>query len=150
MQGWIKIHSYTEERNDILNYSYWLVGAEGALKPMTLESGGNQGSNLLAKLEQIRNRNEAESLIGQDIWVDVGQLPRLKEGEYFWYQLQGLQVMTISGVILGTVQRLMETGANDVLVVVGEVERLIPYLPDVVLKVDLVAKLIEVDWDPSF
>ena len=78
-------------------------------------------------------------------------LPLLKENEFYWTDLVGLTVVTVDGVVFGKVVRLLQTGANDVLVVKGDRERCIPYIrPNVVCRVSLQDKLIEVDWDPEF
>ncbi len=78
-------------------------------------------------------------------------MPASEDGSWYWMDLIGLQVVTTGGVVLGQVTGLVETGANDVLVVQGERERLVPFVIDQYVKrVDLDAGLIEVDWDPEF
>ena len=102
-------------------------------------------------LEGIADRDAAEALPGVEVAVWRDGLPALAEGEFYWSDLVGLTVATTEGVDLGVVDRMMETGANDVLVVKGERERLIPFLmDDVVRQVDLEAGHMEVDWDPEF
>ena len=87
---------------------------------------------------------------GADVAVHRRQLPAAEAGRYYWVDLIGLSVVNREGIALGTVIALMETGANDVLVVQGERERLIPFvLGRVVLDVDLEAGVIEVDWLPD-
>jgi len=83
--------------------------------------------------------------------VPRSALPAAGEDEYYWSDLEGLRVETLEGVDLGTVDHLIETGANDVLIVRGDRERLIPFLrPSVVREIDLVAARIRVAWDPDF
>ena len=78
-------------------------------------------------------------------------LPKPAPGELYWSDLEGLRVRTVEGRELGTVSHLFETGANDVIVVKGDRERLIPFLRDsVVREVDLAAGTMIVDWDPDF
>ena len=79
-------------------------------------------------------------------------MPAPKPGEYYWSDLEGLEVVTVEGVALGRVSHLVATGANDVLIVKGaERERLIPFLVgQYVTKVDLDADRLTVDWDPEF
>jgi 16S rRNA processing protein RimM len=90
-------------------------------------------------------------LIDCDIAVQREQLPALESGEYYWTDLQGLRVVNLEGVELGVVSHLFETGANDVLVVRGERERLIPYTTgEAIQEVDLDHGQITVDWDPEF
>ena len=78
-------------------------------------------------------------------------MPALESGEYYWADLMGLEVSTRQGDILGVVEKILETGANDVLVIRGEREHLVPYVPgQYVLSVDLAASVMVVDWDPEF
>lgn len=106
----------------------------------------------LVEFEQFADRDSAVTWLGASVLVDRSVLPKPKKGEYYWTDLIGLQVRHVSGQLFGPVVRMLETGANDVLVVQGpEREHLIPYLPgQYVLSVDLEAKLIEVDWDFDF
>jgi 16S rRNA processing protein RimM len=97
------------------------------------------------------DRERAATLVGQQICVGRDQMPPTEEGEYYWADLEGLRVVTTGGRELGRVDRMMETGANDVMVVSGDRERLIPFIQgQYVKRVDLEAELIEVDWDPDF
>jgi len=110
-----------------------------------------QGAGLVARLEGIADRDQAQALKGRDIAVWHDELPRLEAGEYYWSELIGLTVVTDKGVHLGVLDRFLETGANDVFVVCGEVEHWLPYLPgEVVLRVDLESQCMEVNWDPEF
>ena len=78
-------------------------------------------------------------------------LPPPKPGEYYWVDLEGLRVETVEGMELGRIDHLFATGANDVLVVRGERERMIPFVqPEVVTGVDFDAGVVVVDWDPEF
>jgi 16S rRNA processing protein RimM len=105
----------------------------------------------VAALEGIDSRELAAQWINHEVAVRCEQLLPLNEGEYYWADLIGLRVVTKEGVELGQVERLLETGANDVLVVQGERERLIPFLTGLVVKqVDLAQGLLTVDWDPDF
>lgn len=150
-EGWLKIHSYTRDRADIFEYGSWLVGPAERPRRLVLEAGRGQGrSGLIAKLAGIDDREAAAAEVGSLIQVSPEQLPALQEGEYFWHQLEGLTVENLEGTPLGTVDHLFETGANDVLVVVGERERLIPYAPHVIREVDLETGTLLVDWDEEF
>ena len=150
VKGWVKIYSATRPIEDILNYSEWLVGGEGAERRVRLLDGRLQGPGLVALLEGCADRDQARALVGATIAVERAQLPALAEGEYYWCDLEGLRVLTLEGQVLGNVDHLIETGANDVLVVHGERERLLPYTGEVVRRIDLEAGLIEVDWDADF
>jgi 16S rRNA processing protein RimM len=112
---------------------------------------------LIAKLVGVNDREAAQAFSGIDIGVPSDLLPSLEEGEYYWSQLEKLTVLTLTGENLGRVSHLFETGSNDVLVVRGNAEsydrreRLIPYLPDQVIKeINLETGTMRVDWDPEF
>lgn len=151
VMGWVKVYSYTRPRENLLGYGRWHLGKEGAWRPVELEAAGPRGKGLVAKIAGVDGRDEARAWIGWEIAVPRDELPPLAEGEYYWSDLLGLRVRTTDGQDLGRVARLMETGANDVLVVQGDRERLIPFIPEqVVRSVDLGEGELEVDWDPDF
>lgn len=151
LQGWVKVHSESRPITDIGRYRVWQLKLKGAWVDMRVKSFKTQGKGLIAKLEGVNDCNQAEALAGAEIAVASSQLPTLAQGEFYWRDLIGMQVLTTEGVALGTVDHLMETGANDVLVIQGERERLVPFIMDqFVLAVDLVERRITVDWDPDF
>ena len=133
----------------ILNYQPWLLGEDR--KPVKIVDGRKQGKGLAALLPGYDDREQAITLVGQQIFVGRDQLSPTKEGEYYWSDLEGLEVHTTNGEVLGLVDRMMETGANDVLVIRGDRERLVPYIQGQYVKsVDLETGQIVVDWDPDF
>lgn len=149
VQGWVKIFSETEPKEAILNYSPWFLGAQQL--PRQVLEGRRHGKTLVARLAGCDNRDEAASLVNMDIAVQRQQLPALGEGEFYWADLEGLAVETLAGVVLGRIDYLFATAGNDVLVVKGERERLIPFIwEDVVKEIDLAAGRMRVDWDPDF
>lgn len=157
VKGWIKIHSYTQPMENILEYTAWRIESDGQYLPLELEAGRRHGKGLIAKLTGVDTPEEARRWQGREIMVPLAELPALEAGEYYWSQLENLLVYTTAGVLLGRVSHLMETGANDVLVVeataesIDQQQRLIPWLPEqVVQEVDLDAGLMRVDWDPDF
>jgi 16S rRNA processing protein RimM len=151
VRGWVKVFSHTEPRDNILTYSPWLVREGGSWKALRLLDGKPHGKGMIALLEGCTDRDRAALLLGCDIAVERERLPRLEQDDYYWSDLEGLRVRTLEGEELGVVSHLFETGANDVMVVAGEREHLIPYLwHRVVKQVDLEAGLILVDWDPDF
>lgn len=152
VQGWVRVQSETQPRQNILGYTPWFLRRGELGQAYRLESGRPQGKAIVAKLAGVDDRDQAAALVGLDIAVKRSQLADdLAPGEYYWVDLEGLAVETVAGVSLGRVDHLMETGANDVLVVQGDRERLIPYLPgQVVVEVDLAAGRLLVDWDPEF
>lgn len=151
VRGWVKIYSHTSPREGILDYRTWYLESGGEWQSYKLTSGQAHGKGVVAHLAGCDDRDSAAGLVGRDIAVRREQLPELEPGEYYWTDLEGLRVVNLQGVDLGVVSHLFETGANDVLVVKGERERLIPYtMGEAVREVDLAAGRMVVDWDPDF
>lgn len=151
VRGWVKVFSETDPRQGIAAYSPWQLRLQGDWKAIEVESGRRHGKSVIAKLRGIDDREAAAALLDAEIAVWRSQLPAAAEGEFYWADLEGLAVRTAEGVELGAVSHLIETGANDVLVVRGERERLIPFVRGQVVKtVDLERGLVVVDWDPEF
>ncbi len=151
VKGWVKVYSHTEPRENILKYSPWNLKKGDEVRQVELVNGKRQGKAIVAQIQGIDDRDQAASLNGWMITVKGDQLPKAEQGEYYWKDLIGLTVVTERGVQLGKVDYLLETGANDVLVVAGDRERLIPFLQGhTVLKIDLDVGEILVDWDPEF
>ena len=153
VQGWLKIESWTEPRVQIFKYQPWLLStAPGQETEIPGVTGRPQGKGLVAKLPGVDDRDGAAVLVGQDIYVAREQLPSPGKDEYYWFDLEGLEVVTTEGVALGRVSHLFATGANDVVVVRdGERERLVPFVQGVYVRsVDLSGGRMVVDWDPEF
>ena len=145
IRGWLRIYSSTEYAESIFDYQPWFLKIKGKWQPTELESWKHHNHELIAKLKN-------------EIGVDLSVFPQLEEGDYYWHDLIGCNVVNLEGYVMGTVTEMMETGSNDVLVVranskdaFGKQERLIPFLYEQVVKrVDLTTKIIEVDWDAGF
>lgn len=151
VRGWVKVYSWTRPVENIFGYPRWLLRRPTGWQPVTVAAGRSQGKGLIAQLEGIDDREAARAWVGCDVAVPRSELPAPEPGEYYWSDLEGLRVETVVGDDLGVVHHLIETGANDVLVVHGERERLIPFTPgEHVVEVDLARSLIRVDWDPGF
>ncbi len=151
VRGWVKVYSHTDPPENILDYSPWYLNTGDEWRAVKLLDGRRQGKGFIARLDGCDGREAAAQLLGAVIAVDRSQLPALEADEYYWTDLIGLRVLNQAGVELGSVEHLMETGSNDVLVVVGENERLVPYLPGVVvLEVYLSTGVLRVDWDANF
>lgn len=149
VRGWVKIVSETDPRESILRYAPWLVGPEWAVRRVL--EGRLHGKGIVARLDGCEDRDQAALLVGRDIAVTRDQLPPARADEFYWIDLEGLAVVTDQGVDLGRVDHLFSTGVNDVLVVKGERERLLPFAwGDVVKDVDFARGCIQVDWDPEF
>lgn len=152
VRGWFRIYSDTSPRDNILSYSPWLIRQPGkAWREVTIADGRTQGKGIIAHLQGYDDREAARRLIGAEIAVYRNQLVELGQDEYYWTDLQGLKVITTDGQELGIVDHVFATGANDVLVVTGERERLIPFIQGLtIIKIDLRAGCMQVDWDPDF
>ncbi|NHN36200.1 ribosome maturation factor RimM [Pseudomaricurvus alcaniphilus] len=160
IKGWVKIHSDTEPADNIFNYTPWWLKTRHGVKCVEVDAHRPHGNGLVAHLKGVDDRDLAEQFCRVSIAVERDQIPQLESGEYYWHQLEGLQVISeFEGqrYALGRVKQMLETGANDVLVVQGEEgsldanERLIPYVPGQFVKhIDLGAGTILVDWDPEF
>jgi 16S rRNA processing protein RimM len=151
VRGWVKVYSYTEPRAGILDYSPWYIKRSGEWVEQEVRSGHPQGKRIVAHLVDFEDRDQAAQLLGCEIAVRRDQLPPLTTGEYYWSDLEGLQVENLDGVDLGRISHLFETGANDVIVVQGDREYLIPYTwGNAVREVDLAKGLMIVDWDVDF
>lgn len=149
VKGWVKIHSLTDPREAIFEYQPWLLG--DSLEEVRISQGKRHGNRLIALFEGINDREAAEGLVHRKIAVHRDQFPETAAGEYYWNDLIGLKVNHEDGTTLGTIERLLDTGAHDVMVVKGDRERLIPFVQEhYVLKVDLENGEIIVDWDPDF
>ena len=151
IKGWVKVFSFTDARENILNYSPWLLKKDSETRVVNVIDGNLQGKAVVAQLDGVSDRDQAASLMGWDIFITPDQLPKAAKNEYYWSDLVGLAVETILGIQLGIVDGLLETGANDVVIVKGERERAIPFLQGkTIINIDLdVGKMI-VDWDPDF
>jgi 16S rRNA processing protein RimM len=147
VRGWVRVVSETEPLDNILRYSPWLV--DGVTHAVA--EGRRHGKGLVARLAGCEDRDQAAALVGKTVAVTRDRLPPPSPDEFYWADLEGLAVETLDGKPLGRVSHLFATGANDVLVVQGERERLLPFVwDDVVKDVDFAGKVIRVDWDPDF
>jgi 16S rRNA processing protein RimM len=148
VKGWVKVHSYTEPREAILDYKDWLLLRDGDWQSVRLAEGKRHGKTVIARLEGVNDRDVAAAYVDDSIGVPREQLPDAGRDEFYWADLEGLQVVHSDGRILGKVAYLLATGANDVLVVKGDQEILIPFVQGEVIKdVDLAAGVINVDWE---
>lgn len=165
VRGWIKLHSYTEPMENILEFDEWYLQRDGQWQVITPAQVKRHQKGLIVLLDGVEDRDQARSYCQCDIAVAASAMPALSQDDYYWHQLEGLEVRTLQAdapqggeaLLLGKVDHLLETGANDVLVVracagsIDDRERLIPWLPDqVIQQVDVPGGRITVDWDPEF
>ena len=166
IKGWVRIHSFTDPVANLLAFGKWFARHPGRSAQerrqcpgeISIAEGRAQGKGLIARFDGVNDRDEAEQLRGIELWVPKSCLPALGKNEYYWSDLVGLTVRSCwneGDYAFGRVKELLETGANDVLVVSPDREsgdtreRLIPYTEQVVRKVDLSSRLILVDWHPE-
>lgn len=169
LKGWVKVHSDTSPRENIVRFKLWWLKESGQWRQIRVEGGRPQGKTIVAGLEGIDTPEKASSLIGATIAVERSQLPSLSKDEFYWADLVGMQVLSVDKVRIGPVIRLFETGANDVMVVKdmreqsdeaagngtnaegSQKEILVPWLvPSVITDVDVSSREITIDWDPDF
>lgn len=151
VRGWLKINSYTRPKGNIFSYSPLLMKVSKDWQTVELEDSQQRGDRLLVKIKGIDSPEEGRQYIHSDLAVTREHLPPLEEGQYYWHDLIGLQVFNQDEVKLGRVKNIVETGANDVLVIGGKDAAknriLIPLIMELyVKKVDLIAGTIHVDW----
>jgi len=158
IKGWLRIHSFTDEPDAILDYFPWSLKLGNNTRTVDVTDWRKHNKGLIVKVDGIDDRDDAQALVGSEILISENSLPELSQGDYYWRDLIGMAVVTTKGYDLGVVSDMLETGANDVLVVKANLndgfskkERLIPYLLEqVVESVSIENKQICVDWDPGF
>lgn len=150
LRGWVKLFSYTDPRANLLNFREVELGHENEWRRARLIEGRPHGKTLIGRFEGVEDRDQAAGLIDQEIAIRRGQLPE-EEGDVYWADLIGLEVVNVRGESLGIVDHLIETGANDVMVVSGERERLIPFVRESIVKeIDQDSGCILVDWEKDY
>ena len=147
VKGWLKVNSFTRPPSNIASYKPWFLCGASKSFPVTVLEMKPQGKGFIVCIDGIENRESAQELTGMDICVDRAQLPDPEAGEFYWADLEGLEVRNNDGLVLGRVDQMISAGAADVMIVVGEQRILIPFvLNDTVTRVDGDAGVIEVNW----
>ena len=164
VRGWVRVRSDMEPPEDLLRHDTWLVERAGAWRPVAVRAARPHGNVLVAHFEGIEDRDAAAELAGARVGLPRDALPALDDGQYYWVDLIGLEVLDEGGESLGVVRKMIETGANDVMVVgpgsefdgppspggVRAAERIVPFVAgDVVREVDLDEGRIRVSWPPD-
>ncbi|MCP4010069.1 MAG: 16S rRNA processing protein RimM [Proteobacteria bacterium] len=150
VRGWLRVFSHTRPLENIFQFKHWkLRDDSGGVISRTVVEHKHQGKKILVKLQGVDERTAAEGLVGLEIFINEDQLPALTD-EYYWRELIGLTVKDIHGVELGEIIDLMETGSNDVLLLKDSNGKslAIPWLPEVVIKVDIEQSFLIADWEP--
>lgn len=160
VKGWIKVHSSTEPKENIVKYAPWWLKTPHGVKLFEVDDFKFRNDSLVVHLKGVDDRDLASQYSSVNIAVERSLLPELEGGDYYWHQLIGLKVISEfdgNEIEFGEVKELLETGANDVLVIsasgssIDDKERIVPYILDSFVKrVDLEAGEIRVDWDPEF
>ena len=151
VKGWLKIFSYTDPRDSIVDFETWVLRIGNDEQTVELEGSRKHARTVAVKLKAIDDRDQAQTLVGADIAVERDALAPCQPGEFYWADLQGSAVVTVQGEPLGRLDYLFETGGHDVMVVIGDRQRLIPFVQGkVVREVRLEQRLIVVDWDPTY
>ena len=151
IKGFVKVASFTDPAENLLDYRPWLLESDGRWQPIRVDTVQRHSKGFIARLDGCDDRDEADRFTGRDLAVPRSELPEAEPGEFYWFDLIGLEVVTTAGKRIGRVTRIQETGANDVLVVEDrERQHLIPFVEKVVPDVDLATGRITADWDPDF
>ena len=150
VRGWLRVEPQTETPDGLLGYRTWWIGRNADWQQHRVVEGRIHGSGLVVRLEGFADRDAVASIAGSSIAVPRSELPPAPEGEYYWCDLVGLTVVNQQGETLGRVEEIFATGANDVLVVRGERERLIPFIETVVERVELENSRLQVDWNSDY
>lgn len=151
--GWVKVHTLTASPGSLREYPVWRLGRGGNWREVRVIASRVHGNTLVAQLEDVADRDAAAALKGCDVGVSRGEFPAAADGEFYWSDLIGLKVANTECCEFGRVARILQTGANDVLVVAGgagERETLIPFIAGVIRQVDLAAGEIVVDWGEDY
>lgn len=153
IRGWVKVQTYTEYLDSLLDFDTWYLGNDRqAWRPVEVLEADVHGKVVVARLQGVEDRTAAEGYKGLLVAVPRAALPEAEEGEYYWSDLIGMNVLDLTGAPLGTVVGLLETGANDVLSVrdaTGK-ELLIPFIDHVIQQVDKDQQVIRVDWQADY
>jgi 16S rRNA processing protein RimM len=160
VKGWVKLYSFTDPMENLLNYRQCFIRSKSGWKEAVIDTGRRHGKGLIAHVVGYDDRDSASELAKCEIAIARSRLPSLAADEFYWHQLIGLTVSTseeFGAVLLGKVDHLIETGANDVLVIrpcegsIDANEHLVPYIPDqYVFDIDLQKQTMQVRWDPEF
>ena len=159
VRGWLKVRPFTQSPEALLEYATWWLKARGSDWREFRKRAGTEGrvhsGSLVVALESVGTREAALAMRGAEIGVRRSALPAAGEAAYYWSDLTGLAVRNRAGVLLGEVAGMTEHGAHPLLRVVSPAggrgsERLIPFVPAIVDRVDIDAGRIDVDWGEDY
>lgn len=157
VKGWLKVHSYTEDKDGIFDYPLWQIKTSQGWQGFKVEAHKNHHKQPVVQLVGITDREQAQALVKAEIAVPKEALPELEDDELYLFELEGLHVVNTHGECLGKVDKLFDSGGgNQVLALVScpesidEQKRLIPYVSNFILEVNLDAGKITVDWESDY
>ncbi len=146
VQGWVKVQSFTEPPENILAYDTLLLNRRGEWVELDLEEGRCGHRGVLMKITGVDSPEDAQSYNGAELGVRRSHMPPPAPGEYYWSDLEGLEAVTPAGELLGTVDHFQLLPANPIVVIRGEREHLVPFVKERIVKIDLTARRIVLDW----
>ena len=149
IKGWLKIQSFSSPPENILNYPLWIISNRGQEGFYSVEQGRKHSNKIIVNLEKIDDRTKAESLINSKIKIRRSELPILSNESHYWSDLEGLSVLNSEEKLIGIVDSLIETGANDVMVVNTTKDKriLIPFvMHEIIKEVSIELNYVKVDW----
>ncbi len=154
VKGWVHLQSFTTPAENLLDYQpWWVKTATGDWQQLAKPACRKHKNGFVALLEGVADRDAAAGLNGQLLGVLANVLPPLADlDEFYWRELEGCEVIDTTGKTLGRVDHLLETGANDVLVILADSGQqvLIPFVAQYVQAVDRQKRVIRVDWDEQW
>lgn len=150
VQGWIKIQPYTAQPAGLEPYPAFWVGSEDSNRQYEVEQVAVHGRSVLCQLRGFSTREQAASLKGLEIGVLRRELPENNPDEFYWADLLGLEVVNTDGTVFGTIAEMVDNGAQSVMVVKGERERMIPFVSVYVREVSLGGRRVIVEWGADF
>lgn len=146
VKGWVKIRTYTEQQDALLDYAVWWIGKNSNWQEVKVAEAALHNKYLVVRFESCTGRETAEILCGQQIGIPRNLLPNTDNNEFYWVDLIGIQVINLQDKVIGQVVELIESKAHDLLVI-GERRYMIPFVDHVIKQVDLQAGRLIVDWD---
>lgn len=146
VKGWIKVNSFTEPLSNILDYEVWQVSSACGWSAMRVEDGRETGKGIQAKLAGLDNPEDARLRIGAQIGVHRSEMPAPQAGEYYWSDLEGLEASNVEGEVLGRIDHFRTTPAGTVVVIQGRQEQWVPFVKERIVKVDIAAGRVVIDW----
>jgi 16S rRNA processing protein RimM len=170
IKGWIRVQPFSADPKALYSSRRWFiqpserspqrpgpkVGAAALPRLLRITQAKDQGDDVVAAAQELPDRNAAEAMKGARIFISRSSFPTAGDGEYYWIDLIGLQVLNRAGELLGTVTDLIDTGVHSVLRVqrpdvaadaaLDQRERLIPFVAAYVDDVNLAERRITVDW----